>query len=654
MLVLSLLSTACSSDGSGRRAPPTSTGVDESFLDESAEPCTDFYQYACGSWIAQHDPGAGYVDERFVNGDQRNDIYFDDLLGGKASAADDLANAIAFHEACMSLRGGDDSDFGTPNALVSEIGKAETMADLVTVVAHLHQAGISALFGAASGIDRGNPASHIVQLYSSGWSLPTPDRYAPLTDQYESHITALAALYDGVKLDPAVVFAVESQIAGASLSVAMSRDETATYNPTSVTDLETRVSSFDWAGYLALRGFTGVSSVDVTEPQYFDALEALFESQSIDHLKQYLVWRVLETTADGASLATIHEEANFHDYIVDGQTEPQPDWYVCLAATRAYYGTSMAHAFVQEFVSDDTVDTATRFVTRIRAALAADLGDLSWLDDDSRAVALAKLDALIQKIGYPDGWMGRPEPVVSPSGSFLQDYMGARHDRIEDAVQQFSTPVDRNEWTATPDTTNAFYDPLRNSITIPVAILEDPFFSRDWASSSNYGVLGQVIGHELTHGFDDQGRLFDGTGKLGKYWSDSADAEFQQRESCLVDQFNAYEPAPGLHVDGNATLGENIADLGGLKLAHLALQKVAEDRSPSLKFDREQAFFVAYAQSWCAAESPEALASQLATDVHSPARYRVNGVLQNLPEFASAFQCSRGAKMAPKNRCSVW
>ena len=187
-----------------------------------------------------------------------------------------------------------------------------------------------------------------------------------------------------------------------------------------------------------------------------------------------------------------------------------------------------------------------------------------------------------------------------------------------------------------------------------MAILEDPFFSNDWASSSNYGVLGAVIGHEMTHGFDDQGRLFDGVGKLGKYWSDAANAEFKQRSDCLVAQFSAYEPAPDRYIDGAATLGENIADLGGLKLSHTAFESAEKDSSPSPRFDREQAFFVSYAQGWCAAQSPEALAHQLSTDVHSRAQYRVNGVVQNLPEFATAFHCKAGAKLAPKARCSVW
>jgi predicted metalloendopeptidase len=644
---------ACSSDAGGRRAPPEVTGLDESFLDQRADPCTDFFQYACGSWVKEHPAPAGYIQARFASGDQRNDIYFDRLFTD-ADSDIDLSSAKAYRAACMATHAGASTDFAPAMALLDDIAGARTASEIATVVAKLHDAGVEALFSAGPEIDVDNPASRIVTLSDGGWSLPDGNSYGELDTEYRKHVTTLAALFTGTPIDPGIVSDIESQLASASLSVGMGRDAVATHNPATLSDLTARVPAFDWSTYFTARRYGSPARVNVTSPGSLDALQRILSVQSLTSLQQYLIWRVVEAAAAESSRETIDEEQHFHGQIVQGQSTPQPDWYVCLSATRAHYGGSLAHAFVDRFVPHHTVGVASQLVDNLRHELQTDLETVSWFDDVSRQAALSKLVALLAKVGFPDDWALPPEPTTESGASYAKAYFDAQRFDSQLDAQKLTLPVDRSEWEVTPDTTNAFYSPDHNDITIPVAILEDPFFSGDWGASSNYGVLGAVVGHELTHGFDDQGRLFDGQGKLGNTWSDAVVAEFQDRASCLVDQFDAYEPVPGTHIDGMATLGENLADLGGVKLSHAAWKRTKDTSSPSDLFDAEQAFFVSYAQIWCSAESPEALEKSLQSDVHSPAKYRVDGVLRNVPEFAEAFHCSRSAELAPADRCSVW
>jgi putative endopeptidase len=293
-------------------------------------------------------------------------------------------------------------------------------------------------------------------------------------------------------------------------------------------------------------------------------------------------------------------------------------------------------------------------VDRIRASLRTTIEGVDWLDDETRAQARGKLDAMTAKVGFPENWFQSELPDAPPGNSYARLALSVARLAFKRAAPRLFEPVDRNEWITSPATTNAFYNPTMNDITLPVAILADPFFSADWTDSTNYGALGSVIGHEMTHGFDDQGRHFDATGKLANWWSEATDAEFRHRAECLVDEFGSFEPLRGQRVDGDLTLGENIADLGGLKLAYEAFVASGERDSPIASFDADQAFFVSYAQVRCENESPELLARDLASDTHSPAEYRVNGVVRNLPAFARAFSCRKGAELAPTDRCEVW
>jgi endothelin-converting enzyme/putative endopeptidase len=646
--------TACAKDDSGRRTPQVATGVDESFLDEKADPCKDFYQFSCGQWIKQHPVEPGYTEARFDSGDLRNDIFFQLVLEGDVDASG-LDSARAYFDACMGLRSGAD-DFGPAQTLLDEVNGLSSKDAIPALLADLHRAGVYAFFDASPSADPGDPTRRILWLSDSGWSLPSRDSYGDtdLIGEYEDHASRLASLFSTTSFDAAAAGALEARIATATPPLASQRDPSTTYNPTSAEDLATKVPAFDWGSYFDKSGFGAPDTLNIVDPDYFTELATIFADSSLDALKSYLLLRVFEATESSASVKTLNEQFRFHGGVLYGRTKPQPDDFACLLDARSLFGTSLAKAFVERYLPSGSVTAVTKLSDGIRRALHDDIEGVSWLDDDTRSRALQKLDAMLAKIGYQEPWDLRGEPSVAEGTSYAKAVADAWHRYHDLTSQRLSDPVDRSEWTLSPDVTNAEYSPAENAITVPVAIFESPFFSVNWASAASYGAIGAVIGHEMTHGFDDEGRHYDATGALTNWWTDGVDTEFRNRAACLVDQFGAYEPLPDVHIDGQLTLGENIADLGGLKLAYAAFEKAATRTSPSSRFSPEQAFFVSYAQLWCSNDSDGVVKQELATDPHSPPKFRVNGVVQNIPQFAKAFQCKGGAPLAPRDRCAVW
>jgi predicted metalloendopeptidase len=557
----------------------------------------------------------------------------------------------------VEARSGSRDDLSAITEGLAEVEKLRTKEDLPRVLATLHDDGVGAFFSAGAGTDYADPTRRLLWLGDRGESLPTPESYgdaAGLGDPYRTHMKTLSTLVPSVAIDPDAVWDVESRIAGAAPSPTVKRDPVLAYNPTQITDLAATVPSFAWSTYFELRGFAQPLTVSLAWPDYFTALEGIFANTPLEGLRQYLVWRVLEAYADSATSRTIAEERDFHETLVLGRKQARTDEYACFLDTRSRFGTSLARAFVARFGPEDDVRRAEKLVDRIRTSLRTTIESADWLDDETRMRALDKLDAMNAKVGFPDKWDLSDEPDVRSGGSYARMTLTATRLAFARAVDRLFQPVDRSAWLTSPATNNAFYNPTTNDITLPVAILGDPFFSADWTVSTNYGTLGSLIGHEMTHGFDDQGRHFDALGKLTDWWSGATDGEFRRRAQCLVEEFGPFSPLPDRHVDGSLTLGENIADLGGLKLSYEAFVASGERDSPVKSFTADQAFVVSYAQLWCENPSPELLAQQLATDTHAPGTYRVNGVVRNLPEFARAFDCRKGMELAPTDRCEIW
>lgn len=651
LLLLGPLLGGCRGDSAD--SAPLALAYDPTFIDKSADPCADFYQYACGTWIAQHPPVPGYTESRFNAGDQRNSVYYASIVQAMNSSDPSLRNAQRYYGTCLRAHGA----IGTLSAPLREaltaVAALDSLDALPELLARLHGDGVHALFIAGVDIDMGDPRRYTVYISEAGWSLPARASYddPQLALAYRAHMTALASAAApsfNLALDSAAVFAIERAIAQAGSD---ERDPKARHNPVDFAGLAAALPGFDWPRYFAARGFAG-ERVNLYEPKALPALKALFASASLDTLKQYLSWRVLEAYANSIDEPLMAEEFAFHRGVLDGAEQASSGEYDCYMRVRSTFGFVLARHFVENFVPSTLKPEATAFVGELQSALRTNLNQVPWLDAPTRERALAKLDQLLPKVAYPDRWPG-VSIEIDATQTLLEQRIGIARGRSAAEANQLGETVDRSEFWASPDVTNAFYTDARNDITIPVAVLSHPFFGQDRPPAFNFGSLGMVVGHELSHAFDSRGRNFDGQGALTDWWSEATLAEFERRSQCLVDQFDAYEALPGLNVDGRLTLDENIADLGGL-VASVTAFRAQPEQAVSGPYSAEQQLFLAYAQSWCESVSEGLLASRLAVDTHAPGKFRVNGGLRNVPQFAEAFSCSAGSELAPTDRCELW
>ena len=652
LLSLCCLLLGCGGDPSDSEQPPLA--YDPSYLDTNAEPCTDFYQFACGTWLAQHPPDPGYTESRFFAGDQRNSVYFRSLVEAMSSPDPSLRVAQIYYGSCLRAHSNVATSAEPLRLALARVAGLGSLADLPALLADLHDSGVRALFSAYPDIDAGDPSQYTLAISDAGWSLPARVSYddAELALAYRAHMTSLTNVAQpGVipAFDAGAAFEFERSVAHSGSD---DRDPVRRYNPVDPATLAAALPGFDWRQYFALRGLPA-ERVNLYEPKVLPGLTALLASAPLATLKQYLGWRTLEAYAGAISKPLMQEEFAFHRGVVDGAQQPPSDEYDCFTRVRNVFGFVLARHFVDSFVPDTLKPKASALVGQLESSLHDTLARLSWLDEPTRAQAQAKLDLLLPKVGYPERW---PDSALNlnPSQTFLEQGISISHSYARAEADELGRNVDRYEFWASPDITNAFYSDRRNDITIPVSVLADPFFREDRPVAFNFGSLGSLVGHELTHAFDSRGRHFDGHGALGDWWTESTAAEFERRSQCLVDQFDGYEALPGLNVDGRATLDENIADLGGLIVSFAAFRSQAKHATGASRFSAEQQFFLAHAQSWCETASDGVTARQLASDPHAPSKFRVNGSLRNLPEFAEAFACSAGSELAPTDRCELW
>ena len=644
---------ACSAEDPAPEQAPLS--YDPSFLDASAEPCTDFYQFACGNWLTQHQPDPGYTESRFWTADQRNSVYFRSLVEAMSSSDLSLRVAQTYYKGCLRAYQSSLSTRSEPlYRALSEIAALATLADLPQLLAGLHDSGVRALFDASLDVDAGDPTHYTLAISEAGWSLPARDSYddAELADAYRAHMARLAGAVQtsfALTLDTEAVFDFERAIARAGSD---DRDPIGRYNPIDAAGLAAALPGFDWPQYFAARGFSA-QRVNLYEPKALPGLSKLFSEAPLATIKQYLGWRTLEAHAAALDKSTIAEEFAFHRGVVDGAAEAQPAEFACFLQVRSVFGFTLAQHFVDRFASSTLKPKASALVDQLKSAMDDNLAAVSWLDEPTRVRAQAKLDQLQAKVAYPDRWPSDSR-TLDASLTFVEQRIRLSRYYSQGIADRLPKDVDRDGFWASPDITNAFYTDARNDITIPIGVLSDPFFREDRAAEFNFGALGSVVGHELTHAFDSRGRHFDGQGALVDWWSEATAAEFEHRAQCLVDQFNGYEALPGLNVDGRATLDENIADLGGLIVALAAFRAQPLNSAAKAPFSATQQFFLAYAQMWCETASEGITARQIATDPHAPSQFRVNGSVRNLPEFAEAFACSSGSALAPADRCQLW
>jgi endothelin-converting enzyme/putative endopeptidase len=511
----------------------------------------------------------------------------------------------------------------------------------------------------------------ILNVVQGGLSLPDRDFY--LSDEgknpqvrkdFSAHLRRMLALAGlpppRVEAEAAAVESMERALAETHWTRTEERDPERVYNRVDRAGLQKLAPAIPWDRFFADVGHPELTAVNVTTPRFVEQVGKLFETGGLDTWKAYLRWHLLDEMAAARALpkAFVDERFQFQARSFTGAKELLPRWKHCVHMTDQALGFALGQAYVRLHFGADGKDRTTRLVAEISKSMERDVNRLSWMDEPTKEKAREKIAALVNKVGYPDVWRDYSSMKITPE-SYFQNLVAANRYETNRQLGKVGKPLDRTEWFMTPPTVNAYYNPAMNEMVFPAGILQPPFFNKAAPETVNYGAIGMVVGHELTHGFDDQGRKYDAKGNLTDWWTPDVAKEFDRRAECVARQYSAYESIPGVHLNGKLTLGENIADLGGLKLAHAAMHAAMEGKPPPPAvegFDPEQQFFVGYAQSWCAKYRDENLRLRAVTDPHSPAKQRVNGPLSNLPEFAKAFACAEGTAMVrpAQDRCEVW
>jgi putative endopeptidase len=659
------------------RNPPPQP-VDPSSMDPSVRPADDFFLYANGGWIKRTEIPPEYsrwgsfneLIER--NNDALHDIaekaentHVDPKLAPEVQKVGDYYASGMDEKTIEAMR---------TKPLEEEFKNIDAVKDrndLLKEIARLHIMGVNVLFNFGSGQDAKDSAREIAQAVQGGLGLPDRDYYTKtdeaskkLRDQYVDHVTKMLTLLGEPAAtaadDAKKILALETKLAEASRTRVQLRDPQKNYNKMPLRQLQDLTPDWNWSDYFKDLDTLAPADVNVHQPEFFKTADDIFKSTSMDNWKAYLRWHLINSTAAELSNDFVNENFNFNDRILRGTEQIKPRWKRVVASTDGAVGEALGKLYVAFYFPPEAKARALELVSNLKEALADRIKTLDWMDEPTKKEAVKKLAAMGVKIGYPDKWLDYSLLRID-RGPFVLNAIRAEKFEAARDLNKIGKPVDPTEWGMTPPTVNAYYNPNMNEIVFPAGILQPPFFYANADDAVNYGGIGEVIGHEMTHGFDDQGRQFDAVGNLRDWWSPQSAAKFKERAQAIINQFNEYEPLPGLHVNGELTQGENIADLGGVKLAYAALQK-ALDKNPQARaqkidgFTPEQRFFLSFATIWKSKQRDEDLKLRLNTDPHSPARYRVDGPLSNLSEFQKAFNVPDGSPMvrAADKRVNIW
>ncbi|WP_433934318.1 M13 family metallopeptidase [Sorangium cellulosum] len=645
-------------------------GLDESALDRSANPCEDFYQFACGGWLAKASiPGdEPYWMRSFNEIEKRNEAELRRILEESAQAGDrdPVSKKIgAYYGACMDEAAVEAAGVKPIADLLAKARRVRDAKSVGALVTELHGRGIWALFDIAAAQDMKDATRVIAQLDQSGLGLPDRDYYLNEDDKskalrrtYEEHVARMMRLAGAqeaaARKAAADVMQIETELAKISKTRVERRDPKGLYNKLDRAALAKASPDFPWDAYFQGLGRPDVKEVNVTSVRFFEGLSRLLKAAKPAAWQNYLAWHVVRSMAPALPKAFVEESFTLRAALT-GQQEERPRWKRCVSATDDALGELLAQPFVKTSFPGESKPAAESMVREISGAFGREVRSLDWMDEGTKQRALAKLGAMAYLIGYPDKW--RTYDFEVDPKEYAKNELASRAFDVRWHLGKIDKPVDRDEWQMSPPAVNAYYDPQRNHMVFPAGILQPPFYSVKSAVAVNLGGIGMVVGHELTHGFDDEGSQFDEKGNLEDWWAKEVGAAFREKTGCVEAQYSAYEVLPGLKVNGKLTLGENIADLGGLKLAFMAyreMRKGAAEQTVAGGLTEDQQFFLAHGQSWCGKMRDEALRLMVQVNPHSPPRFRVNGPLANLPEFGEAFKCAPGTPMRPTRTCAVW
>lgn len=647
--------------------------IDPSTFDQSAAACTDFYQYVNGGWMKANPIPPAFPSWSLGNIlNERNRELLHEILeaAAKNTSAKKGSNEQKigdYYASCMDESKIEADGIKALAPELDRIAKIKDQKSLQAVITHLHFTGINALFVDGSNQDFKNSAEITAGIFQGGLGLPDRDYYTKTDDKSkmirEQYLKHVAKMFELMGDEPAkaeaaarMIMALETKLAEASLTRVEQRNPENLYHRMSMAQLSELAPNFDWPSFFTGIGLRQKTDVNVGSPEFFKVMNQQLATVPIADWQTYLRWHLVNATAASLSSVFVDEDFNFNRRILQGATENLPRWKRCVAATNTALGEAVGQVYVQKAFPPSAKARVLDMIKNLKAALRSDISTLSWMGENTRKQALIKLDAIVDKIGYPDKWIDYSAFKVDRS-TFVVNRLRATEFAERRDLAKIGKPVDRTEWIIPPQIVNAGYNPQNNEIIFPAGILQSPLFDPTADDAVNYGGMGAIIGHELTHGFDDEGRQFDAKGNLADWWTPDDRKAFDERAQCIIDQFNGYEIEKGLNQKGELVVGESIADLGGLTIAYAALQKSMEGKPRPKNIDGftpEQRFFLAYAHNWATNMRPEYARFLAAQDPHPLAKFRANGPLSNMPEFAEAFQCKAGSPMVRAKRCQIW
>jgi putative endopeptidase len=650
-------------------------GYNPANMDKNTSACTDFYQYANGAWLKNTEIPAAYSSWGA----------FDILAENNRKTLHDILEEVS--KKTNVSKGSNEQKIGDYYAscldeakreaegmkpLVPELARIDKIQDVQGVqaqIAYMHRHGISVLFGYGSLPDLKNSSMVLAGAGQGGLSLPNRDYYTntdensvKLRAEFVKHVANMFQLVgdtpDQATKNAQTVMALQTRLAENSRTPIQLRDITTQYHMMNPAQLKELTPNFSWDEYRKNAAAPQIGDVNVAHPEFFVAMNKMLTEVPVADWKTYLRWHLITAAAPSLSSKFELENFNFFGKTLQGRKEQLPRWRRCVSATDASLGEALGQVYVARIFTPESKARMQAMVNNLIAAFRAHIQKLDWMGDDTRKQAIDKLNAFGQKIGYPDKWIDYSTLNVSRDSYLANVLRSSEFDQIRD-FNKINKAVDRKEWSMTPPTVNAGYNPLNNDITFPAGILREPFFDPSADDAINYGAIGAIIGHEITHGYDDQGAEFDAQGNLKNWWTESDKKSFDERANCIVTQFDSFEVEPGLHMQGKLVSGESIADLGGLYVAYDAFMKSLEGKPHPADIDgftAEQRFFLGWAQAWAEKDTPETERLQAKSDPHPLSRFRVNGPLSNMPLFAQAFQCKASDSMVrePAKRCQIW
>ena len=674
ILVVAILASLSEALGGVRtRAADNPNGFDVANLDRSCKPCDDFYQFAVGGWLKNNPIPAEYPEwGSFITLADKNEQALHGILEAAAGNASATAGSNErkigdFYASCMDTKEIDAQNLKPIEPELAAIAAIKDTAGLLDTAAHLQTKGVGVLFAFGSDQDFKDSTQVIGEASQGGLTLPDRDYYTredeeskKLRQQFLEHMTKMLVLagdaQEKAAMEADTVLKIETSLAKASMTNVERRDPAKVYHKMSLAEAQKLTPQLSWSNYFQSVGSPNLSEINISQPEFFKALNGLLTSVSLADWKTYLRWQLLNVSASRLSDSFVQENFAFNGRVLTGSKEMRPRWKRCTSATDQQLGEALGQVYVEKYFPPEAKARALDLVHNLLAALRDDLQTLPWMSPATRKAAIEKLEAFSIKIGYPEKWRDYSALKID-RGPYVRNVFRASQFENARDLAKIGKPVDRGEWGMTPPTVDAYDNPQLNEIVFPAGILQPPFYDPTRDDAYNYGAIGAVIGHEITHGFDDQGAQFDPHGNLKNWWTPEDLKSFQERGECVSKQFDGYEVEKGLHENGKLVEGESIADLGGITLAYAAFLKSRHGQSgekDSNGFTPEQRFFLGYAENWAVNTRPELARLQTNTDPHPLPKFRANGPLSNLPEFAKAFGCKKGDPMVRPQVCKIW